>query len=273
MRPKYLIILLFTYLSLYSSSINILDTKTLDVKKINNLTISELSALAYDKKNLYALSDQGNLFRFELDYKNKKINFLKLVSGSRLKNKKDKFLKKNNSDAEGMVYVDNKLLISFERKPRIEYFSLDAKKIKKAKINKQLLEKDNYLAKNKMLEAVAYNSKYGVITSPEKPLKQFFKSQHALYTKNSSFALKACGNITALEFISEDEILILFRDMQFVIYDLETLSIEYIKSNNGFKDYSFEGLTKLDDNLYLVVSDNNDLKTQKTLFVLFEILD
>lgn len=240
---------------------------------MDNLKISELSALAYDKKNLYALSDKGYLFRFELDYRNKKINLIKPLSASRLKNKKNKPLKKNKSDAEGMVYVDNKLLISFERKPRVEFFSLDAKKIKKFKIPKQLLEKKNYRAKNKMLEAVAYNDKYGVLTSPELPLKQFSKCMHTLYTKSSKYPLNVCSNITALEFISEDEILILFRDMQLVIYDLHDLSIEYIKFNDKFKDYSFEGLTKLEDNLYLIVSDNDDSKTQKTLFVLFELIE
>ena len=270
---KHLIILLFTYLSLSSSSINILDTKTLDSKIINKLKLSELSALAFDEKNLYALSDKGNLFRFKLDYENKKINLTKPFSVSRLKNKTNKPLKKKKSDSEGMVYINDKLLISFERTPRVVFYTLDAKKINKLKINKQLLDKNNYRAKNKMLEAIAYNDKYGVLTSPELPLKQFSKCEHTLYTKTLRFPLKQCGNITALEFISEDVVLILFRNMDLAVYDLNSGYAKHIKSSGKYSNYSFEGLTKLDENLYLIVSDNDDSLTQKTLFVLFELLD
>ena len=191
----------------------------------------------------------------------------------KLRGKNGKALKKKKSDSEGMVFVEGKLLISFERKPRVESFSLNAKKIDKIKINKDLRDSSNYRAKNKMLEALAYNTKYGLITTPELPLKHFSKCKHTLYTKKHKFTLTLCGNITALEFIDDDNLLILQRDMKMAIMNLSNSKLTKIDTSNKYENYKFEGLTKLDKNLYLMVSDNDDSIFQKTLFVLFEILD
>lgn len=268
-----LICMIFLTLSLLSSdSINILDTKKVSVLNIDGLSVTELSALAYNNKTLFALSDKGYLFKYELDIKNKKINYMKLLSASKLKDKKGENLKPKKSDAEGMVYVDDKLIISFERKPKVLYFSLDAYIIKKVKINKQLKKENTYISKNKMLEAVTYSDKYGVITTPELPLKHFDRCSHTLYSKKKTYSFKQCGNITALEFIDEDNILVLYRDMSLSIFNLELSKLNKLDSKKEFDAYSFEGLTKVDHNLYLIVSDNNDRVFQKTLFVLFEIL-
>jgi len=269
---KLVSLIFLTYSILYSNSINILDIKKVSTLKIDGFRVTELSALAYDEKTLFALSDKGYLIKYKLDVKNKKINSIKPLSASRLKNKKGKNLKKKKSDAEGMVYVNDKLLISFERKPKVEYFSLDAKRIKKVKINKQLTKENTYIAKNKMLEAVAYSDKYGVITTPELPLKHFNRCKHTLYSKKKTYSFKQCGHITALEFIDEDKLLVLYRDISLSIFDLATSKLIKLDIKKEFSAYSFEGLTKIDDNLYLIVSDNDDSMFQKTLFVLFEIL-
>lgn len=46
-----------------------------------------------------------------------------------------------------------------------------------------------------------------------------------------------------------------------------------LESKKGYKIDNFEGLTKVAKNRYLMVSDDNESKFQKTLLVLFEILD
>ena len=268
---KLIILIFLSYSILFSSSINILDSKKIDALHLDDLSITELSALAYNDRILYTLSDKGYLVKFKLDIENKKISTLNPFSAKYLKNKKGKPLKKKKSDSEGMDYVDGKLLISFERKPRAEYFTLDALKIKKIKINKQLLDVKNYRDKNKMLEAIAYSEKYGVLTAPELPLKQFNKCNHTLYTKKHTYSFNSCEKITALEFISEDEVLILFRNMDLAIFNLANLKLINLDTEKEFNNYRFEGLTKIDENLYLIVSDNNDSLFQKTLFVLFEI--
>ena len=45
-----------------------------------------------------------------------------------------------------------------------------------------------------------------------------------------------------------------------------------LDSKKGWNIDNFEGLTKISDNQYLMVSDDNDSMFQKTLLVLFEVL-
>lgn len=163
-------------------------------------------------------------------------------------------------------------------------------KIKDAEIHKYLQNKKSYKNKNKALEAVAYSEKYGVITAPEISLKKKEREYHTLYAKEKTWKFSACGNITALEFINKEELLVLER-----IYDKKTFEgvvylskvnlneckdaicssklLAKLDSKKGYKIDNFEGLTKVSQNKYLMISDDNESKFQKTLLVLFEILD
>jgi hypothetical protein len=273
MKPKYF----------KSKKVKILDSKEFKFGKIDGIKITELSDLAYHDGILYGVSDQGFFYKFALDIKNKKIQDIKPLKGMKLKNKRGKTLKRSKRDAEGLCYVDGKFLISFERRPRVEYFNHHAKKIKKAKIGKKLLNLDNYISKNKALEAVTYSKKYGVVTAPELPLKKRKKSKHTIYTKIKNFKFNAAGSITAFEFIDDDKILVLMREYSFFkrYLKITLLSVDFsngdvdillkMDSQKGWNVDNFEGLTKVGDNLYLMVSDDNESMFQKTLFVLFEL--
>jgi hypothetical protein len=115
--------LLFFILNIviYAQKINILDTKELKLKGVN-----ELSALAYDGKILYALSNLSILHHFKIDLSNNKITSIKLINTMNLRTKKNKILKKKKSDSEGMVYVDKKLyihlLVVFSQKIYITFY-------------------------------------------------------------------------------------------------------------------------------------------------------
>ena len=266
-----------------SQKIKILDSKEFKYGKIDGIKITELSDLAYHDGILYGVSDQGFFYKFALGIKNKKIQDIKPLKGMKLKNKRGKTLNKSKRDAEGLCYVDGKFLISFERKPRVGFFTSDAKKIKKVKIDKKLLDIDNYVSKNKALEAVAYSKKYGVVTAPELPLKDKERCSHTIFTKKENFEFLACGCITAIEFIDENKVLVLLRDYSYLSRHLvvSLLSVDFLNgdvdtllkmdSQKGWQTDNFEGLTKVGDNLYLMVSDDNESMFQKTLFVLFEI--
>jgi len=266
-----------------SQKINILDSKEFKSPKVDGIKITEISDLDFRDGVLYGLSDQGFLYSFSLVIKDKKLKEIKPLRAVRLKTKKAKELKKSKTDAEGLCYVDDKLLISFERKPRISYFSLDGIKLKNAKIDKRLLDIDNYRSKNKALESVTYSKKYGVVTAPELPLKTQDISTHTIFTKKGEFRFVASGCITSLEFIGEDRVLVLMRDYSYLSGHLVVtlLSVDLLNgdvdtllkmdSQKGWKIDNFEGLSKVGDNLYLVVSDDNENSFQKTLFVLFEL--
>ena len=270
--------------------INILDSKELKFDALNGIDVTELSALAYKDSTLYALSDRGYLYHFDIDIKNSKIKKLSLQKAFNLRNKDNKELKKKKRDSEGLVFLDNDLLISFERKHRVGLYSLNAMKIKKIKIHKSLRDIENYRSKNKGLEAVTYSKKYGVITAPELPLKHESKKYHILYSKDKSWKFKADGSITALEFIDKNRVLVLLREFNELTRKRVTTLCEVnlkkcknsiceskilarLDSSQGWKIDNFEGLTKVAKNRYLIISDDNGSFFQKTLLVLFEIVD
>ena len=275
----FLFILLFATLE---AKLNILD-----VYEYKAGDVGELSALAYDGKILYSISDYGELHHFSLNLKNNKIKSIKLIKSYKLKNKFLQRLKKRKRDAEGLVYKDNNLYISFEEKPRIEKYSIYGEKIKKIKIPKILRNIDNYKSKNTALESLAYSDIYGFVTAPERPFEN--DNIHKLYTtKNKIFLFKASGYLTDLEFIDKYNILALERKwnpftrhlMSFIkkvnlkdcenhICKSEVLKIIDSKKDN-FED-NYEGLTKVKNNLFLMVSDDNNSPLQKTYFVLFKL--
>ncbi|MEA1956154.1 MAG: esterase-like activity of phytase family protein [Campylobacterota bacterium] len=278
------------FLLLFFLFVNIIDAKLVikDVYKYDSNTISELSALAYDGKTLFALSDYGVLHHFNLILKDEKIEDIQYLKSIKLTDKNGKKLKKKKRDSEGLIYLSKALYISFEGVPRIEKHSLNGQKIKKIKIPKILRDIDNYKSKNKALEALTYSKKYGFITAPEKPLKD--EDIHKLYTKKQIFSFKASGKITALEYLKNNTILVIERDFNLLTNGRKiTLSKVYIdkcKSNickketlkvldakaDKFVD-NYEGLTKIKKNLFLMVSDDNNNILQQTYFILFEIND
>ena len=192
-------------------------------------------------------------------------------------------MKKSHRDSEGLCLVGNNLLISFEKKPRVHMYSTLGVKIKKQKIHKDLRKIKKYRSPNKALEAVAYNERYGIVTAPEKSLLKLDEKLHTLYSKTNTWTLPSSGSITALEFMSKDKVMILQRKFNTftrrrvsIISSLNLKNSHYkvlakLDSADGWDIDNFEGLTKVDRNRYLMISDDNDSFFQKTLLVLFEV--
>lgn len=275
----------------FKQKIKILDVKELlfDTKK--GVPFCEISDLAYDKGFVYFVSDQGYLYKFFIHVTKNRIENLKYLNAYVLRNRKKEILSKKKRDAEGLALYGNKLLISFERKQRVSVYSKQGVKIKKIKLHPDLEEKDNYVKKNKGLEAVTFSKKYGVICAPELPLKISDGKHHTLYTKSNTYKFDADGSIVSLEFFNQDTILVLLRKYNRVtckgitalvkVYLNECNKERVCKSEvlakldtaRGWKIDNFEGLTRVAANKYLMVSDDNENICQKTLLVLFEIKD
>ncbi|MFK5937746.1 MAG: esterase-like activity of phytase family protein [Sulfurimonas sp.] len=269
-------------------NIKILDTKELRFKPLKKIEFAEISDLAYKDERLFAVGDRGVLYELGISFNKDKIENISLLHVYNLEDEKTKKLSKKYRDSEGLAFVGNQLAISFERKNRVDLYTLNARKIKQLKINKKLQDKKDYTSINKGLESVAYNQKYGIITAPEKPLKN--KKYHKIYAQNSFFKFKAKGVIKALEFIDENRILVLLRKFHKFTKERETilLSLDLRECKNsicqtkiiaklntsaGWKIDNFEGLTKISKNRFLMVSDDNGNVFQKTLLVFFEIVD
>jgi hypothetical protein len=235
---------------------------------------------------LYAVSDKGYLYKFDLVLKNNKIKSLTLKDSIRLKDKNHKPLKKKKSDAEGLFYYNSKLFISFERKHRVMLYDLDANAIKKVKINNKLIDEKKYKSSNDGLESVAYSKVYGVVTAPEEPFNS--KKLHTIYMKDNSYSFVSDGKITALEFRDKHKLLILLRKFNYLSRRREIFLRELnlkkcyknicdtkllfkLDSKKGCNIDNFEGLTKISKNIFLMVSDDNDSFLQNTHFVLFKI--
>ena len=297
---QFFIILLLFFATLYAKILPYkitpntkLDTsiqiKILDAKRLDFPNVHELSALAYKHENLYALSDKGILYLFECQIKNDKIQKLTLREQYVLKNKKLQRFKRKKRDAEGLALYKNGFLISFERKNRVLYCSRKGVKMKKIPLNSVLEENQNYQSPNKGLESVAYSKQYGVITIPEFPLKDQNSQYHTLYAKHNIWKFQAKGAVTDIEFIDRTHLLILLREYSYLsnrhITSLVKVNLEQcnekrlcksvllakLDSAKGWNIDNFEGLTKVGNNRFLMVSDDNDSMFQKTLLVLFEI--
>ncbi|MBL6973197.1 MAG: esterase-like activity of phytase family protein [Sulfurimonas sp.] len=266
-------------------SINILDAKELDFKDIDGVEIKELSALAYKNNILYALTDKGILIHFDMGIQNNKIQKVDISKVFVLKDENAKKLEKGYRDSEGLCFLGEDLLISFEKKHRIDLYTTSGIKIQNQKLHKDIKKRKNYRAKNKGLESVAYSEKYGIITAPEKSLSTEDEEQHIVYSKTKKWMISASGSISALEFMSKNKLMILERKInkltQKKVITISSLNLKSSKhkilakldSENGWRVDNFEGLTKVDENKYLMISDDNDSFFQKTLLVLFEIED
>lgn len=249
--------------------------RILDTKK---LPYQELSGMAYKDSLLYIVSDDAKLYSFYIEMKNSKITKLKHLKTQDFKDKKHKALSKKESDAEGLCFMGENLLISFERDQRVELFDTCGVELKKVKIHKKLRDKKDFVDENQGLESVAYSEKYGVMTAPQSPLKN--KDYHTIYAKKKSWHFNAKGKIAAFEFINEDNLIVLLLDEYFLIggkksriyhVDLDQAGKNYEAELLFEKDGSFEGLAKVKEGVYLMVSDSEGGFFQKTELVLFEL--
>lgn len=261
------------------------DVKEIKGEVLNELYFAGISDLSYCNDQLFALSDRGALFRLDVRLENKKITTFKLVEAYVLKGKNGKPLK--HDDAEGLDCYDEGLVVSFERKPRLLLMSKQGVKKEKLPLSPALQDIKNYQKKNKALEAVIFDENYGYITAPEIPLKGENEGLHRLYSSSRTWQFEARGQITALEHYDEGLIILersfSFLNGQHIILSRLNLTnckenrvcltkvLAQMRSEDGWYLDNFEGLAHIKDDLYLMISDDNESIFQKTLLMLFEI--
>jgi len=272
--------------------------------KVNSLPVKELSDLAWDKDEnlLYAISDEGLLYHLQLTVNQDGLQNANVKFAIQLKDKHGKKLKGKYSDSEGLAIInanngikgDSQLIISFENKPRIAYYTPQGAFIKKVRIPKILRKRKYYRSKNKALESVTVHPEYGILTAAEYPLKKYHKDYQSVYSSTGKiwhFPASPATNsaITALEVLPNKDILILERAYKdpltpIKIYlrrlkikqcdkqkNCKTQAIASFNGADGWLLDNFEGLAHFKDNQYFMVSDDNGNPLQKTILILFEI--
>ena len=284
--------------------ISLLDSIRIKSISINSLPVTELSDLAWDEDEnlLYAVSDEGYLYHLQISVNQDGLKSAKVIFATRLKNPKGKKLKGKYSDSEGLAIInanngvkdDTQLIISFENKPRIAYYSPNGAFIKEASIPKKLRKKKYYRSKNKALESVTMHPKFGILTAAEYPLKRDPIKKQSIYSSTGQvwhFPASQATNsaITGLEVLPNGDILVLERAYKNPITPIKiflrriklnqcdkqknckTQAVASFNGADGWLLDNFEGLTHFQGNKYLMVSDDNGSPLQKTILVLFEI--
>ncbi len=282
-----------------SLGIEILDQKQLSFSRINDIKFSEISDLAYEGKthSLFMVSDEGKLFEFNAVFTDRIVHLDPLKAGRLLKKQGKKF-KKWRRDSEGMTLDDKgRLLISFEEKPRIGWFHKNSdhygRLIKKYRLPKKLRNVKNFRSKNKGLEALAWHPRYGILTAAEFPLKKDNKKRQTIYAlqgKEWHFRAEPEGKsaVSAIEVMDDGNILVLERSftgymnpfvvtLKKVYLDkctkglCKTKVLAKMNSHEGWDIDNFEGLSRVGEHRYVMISDDNDNFFQKTLLIYFKV--
>ncbi|MEB4590878.1 esterase-like activity of phytase family protein [Candidatus Thiothrix sp. Deng01] len=285
-----------------SPQLEIRDTVAIPPLTVDGVRISELSGLAWDQDEqlLYAVSDKGSIFHFRLALVDNRIKAVDPVYAAKLLDLDGCPLGKGKRDSEGLDVLnaangrhgDTQLVISFEGTPRIVRFTPQGKAIAQVNFPGPISNRQAYRNGNKELESVTFHPRYGFITAPELPLKGQPINRHTLYSNKgqrwsfdaypaensgiSDLATLPDGNLLILERAWSgifNPLVVSLRYLDFSqcskagvcpVKDLKTLSSLFLVDN-------YEGLTHIQGNQYLMVSDDNNeelLRTALTLFTL-----
>lgn len=272
--------------------------------KVGGIRFSQLSGLAWDDDDgvLYAVSDKGYLFHLQPIFKDDTlvgVTLLKAVLLTELKVGKP--LKDRRADSEGLdilhgrngITGDAELLVSFERFARIVRYRPDGKALGELTLPAALSDGGAYRDPNEMLESVCVDPVLGVLTTPERPLKNEPAGTTRLFSlsgRNWRYPLTGKAGISALECLGEGRVLVLERDFGYV-FSANTVSLKLVvlspiptpeplaitalvtlDTSMGHRIDNFEGLTRHKGNRFFMVSDDNDLFVQRTLLLYFELL-
>lgn len=282
--------------------LNIRNSIAIPPLKVDGVKITELSGLAWDQDEqlLYAISDKGRVYHFRLQLEDNRLVAAEPVFAAHLLDVKGERVRKNRRDSEGLTVLhadngkagDTELVISFEGEPRIIRFTPQGRAIKNIAVPKPLRKKSDLQHGNDGLEAVTLHPRFGFITAPETPLKGQPRNLHTVYsTKGRQWSFMAYpaknSAISALEALPDGNLLVMERAWSGVSNPL-VVSLRYLDFSRCSRDGAchaqnmkvistqwlvdnFEGLTHIQGNQYLMVSDDGDedlLRTSLTLFTL-----
>jgi len=278
-----------------TGAIKILDQKVLVIDKISGLPFAEISDLAYDndRRYLYMVGDKGILYRFGASFSDTIADIFPIDAHRLTKERGKAFAHK--VDSEGLALDEKgRLLISFERKPKIGSFTLRGQRVIRHKLPNPLANKKHYRSANKMLESVAWHPRYGILTASELPLKKHKRRYQTLYALSGEqwhflAEQEKKSAVTAIEVMDDGNVLVLERAYT-KLTEPRTITLKKVylqqggglcrtevlakmPSDKGWLNDNFEGLTKVAPHRYLMISDDNANFFQRTLLIYFEVTE
>jgi hypothetical protein len=278
-----------------------LDSMEIPMDGANGVRIEELSGLAWDEDEqlLYAVSDGGILHHFRIRLDGSRIAEVQPVFSVPLATVAGKTSGGPVTNAEGLtalnddngVQTDTELLIAFEDGPAIARFTPQGRWIADIALPGRLADAKQYSKKNSRLEAVAFDKRHGVLTAPERPLVGQPENLHTLYaadgTSWSFEAFQPDSRLKAIQKLPNGNLLILERtreekggastarlrylDFAACSADGECQLAELSAAPDAMLVNNFEGLARLSDDLFLIVTDKTRKDAEPTTLVLFKV--
>jgi len=277
--------------------IELLDQKKINLQQIGQHQFREISDLAYNKsKNLlYMVSDEGVVFTFNAQFETK-IEKLAPLKAFKLLKANGKNFRSYRHDSEGATLDSrNRLIISFEGRPKVARFDTNGRLIHRYKLPYKISKIRFLRHKNKGIEALAYHKHHGLIMATEYPIKKDNKKIQTIYSSDGyewKFKASSAQNsaVTAIEVMDDGTVLVLERAFSGLFSPLViTLKKVYINkkchkkrlckdkvlaimdNSKGWSVDNFEGLAKVDTNRYIMISDDGDNFYQDTVLLYFKI--
>lgn len=278
------------------------DLEVLDSMEIPaEMTIEEFSGLAWDEDEqlLYAVSDGGVLHHFRIRIDGTRIAEIQPVFSVPIAATTSEVSGGSVTNAEGLTALngdngkqsDTELLIAFEDGPAIVRLTPQGKRIAEIPLPGFLADEKQYSKKNSRLEAVAVDKRHGILTAPERPLVSQPEDRHMLYavdgTTWSFGAFQPDSRLKAIEKLPDGNLLILERtreekggaptarlrylDFAACSAKRECHLAELLAVPDAMLVSNFEGLARISDDLFLMVTDMTKKDAEPTTFVLFKV--
>lgn len=264
----------------------------------DGIRIDELSGLAWDadEQLLYAVSDSGALHHFRVRLDGTTIGEIQPVFSAKLAAATGGSRPLVNAEGLAALNGDNgrrsdtELLIALEDGPAVARFTIRGEHIGDIALPDRLRDKSQYSGKNSRLESVAFDVRRGALTAPETPMLGEPQDMHTLYAADgTTWSFKAFqpdrSDIKAIELLPYGNVLILERTRmekgappiaRLRYLDLAGCTgggvcrpVELLAPANAMLEDNFEGLTRLSDNLFLMVTDRKGKDPESAVFVLF----
>ncbi len=287
--------------------VRLLGALQLPTIEVDGYPMLELSGLGWDEDEavLYALSDEGRVFHLEPMFTDGILDDVEVLGAYALRDEDGEPLRGSAADAEGLALEnhrngrrgDTRLIISFERRPRIVAHDPRGTYEREYALPRPLRSPSAYRGRNRALEAVASHPGAGIITAPELPIGPEPSDMTLIYgLDGSTWAMDRYpapnSALVAIETLADGSLLTLERSFSSIwqplvivlrrteplpapgrVKRLTAEEIVILSSYDGWHLDNFEGLTLHRDMRFFLVSDDNANFFQRTLLLYLEVLE
>ncbi|MDO5704352.1 MAG: esterase-like activity of phytase family protein [Paracoccus sp. (in: a-proteobacteria)] len=278
-------------------TVTVLDTVVLPEMEVGDRSLAEVSGLAFDPASgvLYGVSDQNDLYTFDLDVTGDRLT-LTPAGGVRLTDAEGERLRGKDFDAEALALTtadgQPRLMILSEGGPRAGIFGTDGRMIDDLPLPDGLTAALDARPGNQGPESLTRHPEGWFLTAPERPQRLGDGTvRHGLLTSDGrdlgyTMPEVEATRIKAVSALDDGRMLILERSQNdatdALLTNLRLLDPAACDNGTcpttpapinvpGITDANFEGLAQISDDLFVMVSDDQINKEQRSVFVLMRV--